>query len=380
MNHNKILRIIHEEVNHQEGLLFEGMTYNRGMGYRNNQLLEIYDNNGNLLLTEGVIDDVQSVLDYAGFIPGIGDFLDAINAIIYFFRKKWILGGLSFVAVIPIVGSLIATPFKALHKLIGNTLTKIFSKMTTNGKGAAKGLLDLLSTGSSKVKGLIKKIYGFIEQYMTSINHFLDTLIPKFAKMVSSASFGFVALPSSFIKSGNVIIKQLKDFFAGVAKGSSYKTTKAITKKEVKDEIKAELDRLSDTEKAAYAKTYAKKEVDKKKYPTFNDFLVAQMKLKVNTNKISLTSKDIANALTQKGKEMTDKATKAVATWMKTSGNEIKLWSKYVPLVKLVQKAVGVKPDGTFGTATENAVKIAQKKVGLTPDGVVGPKTWAQIT
>ncbi len=89
MNNNKILRIIHEEVGQQEVIIFEGMVYKPTLGYRNNQLLEIYDNNGVLLLTEGVIDDVQGVLDWAGFIPGIGDFLDAINAIIYMFRKKW---------------------------------------------------------------------------------------------------------------------------------------------------------------------------------------------------------------------------------------------------------------------------------------------------
>ena len=122
MNSNKILQIIQEELNHQEGLLFEGMLYTRGDGYRNNQLLEIYDSNGKLLLTEGVIDDVQSVLDYAGFIPGIGDALDAVNAIIYMVRKKWVMGALSLIAVIPVVGSVIATPFKALHKLIGKQL------------------------------------------------------------------------------------------------------------------------------------------------------------------------------------------------------------------------------------------------------------------
>ena len=64
----------------------------------------------------------------------------------------------------------------------------------------------------------------------------------------------------------------------------------------------------------------------------------------------------------------------------KKEGNEIKLWSKQDNIVKLVQKAVGVKPDGSFGTDTEKAVKIAQKKHGLAQDGVVGPETWVKIT
>ena len=277
MTSNRIVEIIHEEVGHQEGFLFEGMTYTRGMGYRNNQLLEIYDNNGKLLLTEGVIDDVQSVLDYAGFIPGIGDFLDAINAIIYMFRKKWVLGALSFVAVIPVVGSIISAPFKALHKILGKQLAKIFGKMTTNGKGAATTLLNFMKTGSSKVKGFIKKIYTKVAEYSTRINNFLDTLIPKFSKLVTTASFGFIGLPQSFIKSGNVVIKQLKEFFAGVAKGSAYKTSKAAAKNQVKDEVK----KLTEKEKETYTHTYnTNKKVDKKKYPTVDDFLIAQAKLK----------------------------------------------------------------------------------------------------
>ena len=50
--------------------------------------------------------------------------------------------------------------------------------------------------------------------------------------------------------------------------------------------------------------------------------------------------------------------------------------SKYV---KAVQKKLGVKVDGIFGTATEKAVKKFQKKHGLTADGVVGKKTWAKL-
>ena len=342
INKNKILRIIEEEVAHQEGMLFEGVMYTRGQRYRNNQLLEVYDSNGKLLMTEGVIDDVQGVLDYAGFIPGIGDFFDAVNALIYLFRKKWILGGLSLVAVIPIVGSVIATPFKALHKLVGSTLGKVFGKMTTNGKAASNILLNLLNTGSKKVRGFIKTIYTKISKYSSKINNFLDTLLPKFDSMVRSASLGWFALPTAFMKSGGAVVKQLKDFFAGLAKGSAYKTSKAAAKSEVKDEIK----KLTQKEKETYTKTYnTNKKVDKNKYPTVDDFLIAQAKLKVK---------------------------KGIPT-------ELKLWSSG-PLVKKLQKILKLKVDGKFGEGTELAVKKWQKKNGLVQDGVVGPDTWAKMT
>ena len=278
MNRNKILRIIEEEINHQEGLIFEGMAYRRGNGYRNNQLLEIYDSNGELLLTEGVIDDVQSVLDYAGFIPGIGDALDAINAIIYMVRKKWVMGALSLVAVIPVVGSIIATPFKALHKLIGKQLGKVFSLMTTNGKVASSTLFNIAKKMGGKVQGLIKKIYGIIAKNVNKINSFLDTIIPSFAKMVDKASFGFVGLPLAFTKAGNTMIKQMKDFFSGIAKGSSYKTSKAVAKSEVKDEVK----NLTTKEKKEYENTY--KKANKKKYPTIDSFIEAQIKYQKSKN------------------------------------------------------------------------------------------------
>ena len=47
--------------------------------------------------------------------------------------------------------------------------------------------------------------------------------------------------------------------------------------------------------------------------------------------------------------------------------------------VKIVQQAVGASVDGKFGPATEAAVKAHQRKHGLKVDGVVGPQTWAHI-
>ena len=67
---------------------------------------------------------------------------------------------------------------------------------------------------------------------------FLDKIIPSFAKLVDKASFGFVGLPLAFTKAGDVMIKQMKEFFSGIAKASSYKTSKSIAKSEVKDEVK----------------------------------------------------------------------------------------------------------------------------------------------
>jgi N-acetylmuramoyl-L-alanine amidase len=45
--------------------------------------------------------------------------------------------------------------------------------------------------------------------------------------------------------------------------------------------------------------------------------------------------------------------------------------------VKMVQRVVGVKDDGVFGSKTKAAVKTWQSKHGLTSDGIVGKNTWS---
>jgi putative chitinase len=47
--------------------------------------------------------------------------------------------------------------------------------------------------------------------------------------------------------------------------------------------------------------------------------------------------------------------------------------------VKLLQKKLGLKPDGLFGNVTEKAVKEWQSKNGLNPDGVVGESTMKKM-
>ena len=47
--------------------------------------------------------------------------------------------------------------------------------------------------------------------------------------------------------------------------------------------------------------------------------------------------------------------------------------------VKIVQKKIGVTPDGAFGPKTEAALKAYQKKHGIPATGVVDAATWAKL-
>lgn len=49
------------------------------------------------------------------------------------------------------------------------------------------------------------------------------------------------------------------------------------------------------------------------------------------------------------------------------------------PFVEELQKALGLTPDGVFGSATEAATRALQRKAQLVPDGIVGPKTWVAL-
>lgn len=48
-------------------------------------------------------------------------------------------------------------------------------------------------------------------------------------------------------------------------------------------------------------------------------------------------------------------------------------------IVKRIQSALHLYPDGLFGNLTEDAVKLFQKKNNLTVDGIVGPATLLKI-
>jgi hypothetical protein len=67
---------------------------------------------------EEQLDKIQRYLDYGGFIPYIGDAVDLLNGVLYFARNKPMEGILSFIAIIPGVGSVIAVPLKLVLRSI----------------------------------------------------------------------------------------------------------------------------------------------------------------------------------------------------------------------------------------------------------------------
>ena len=114
-------------------------------------------------------DGIQTILDVAGFIPIYGDFIDAVNALIYFIRGKWFDGILSMLAIIPLIGSALKVSIKSIYKgtkaieltkkiqkaWAGKDATKIFQDLILNG-AIHPGNFHLLGTGLDKLNDMIK--------------------------------------------------------------------------------------------------------------------------------------------------------------------------------------------------------------------------------
>jgi len=70
------------------------------------------------------MDRLQTLFDWVGLIPVIGDFIDVINAAISFGRGRTFEGLLSLIAVIPVAGSVAVLGAKKLLKSIRQILAK----------------------------------------------------------------------------------------------------------------------------------------------------------------------------------------------------------------------------------------------------------------
>jgi hypothetical protein len=138
MNVKKIDRIILE--------MLEEVKYNSVPIYEsvNDDLakeLEKYKKGKKKKDTNDILDTIQLILDFAGFIPGYGDIIDAINAAGYFYRGKQIEGYLSLIAIVPMVGSAIKTSMKGAIQAVGGTIA--FRKLLKQAQaGNITGLAD----------------------------------------------------------------------------------------------------------------------------------------------------------------------------------------------------------------------------------------------
>ena len=176
-------------------------------------ILETLNNLWNTLTEGGTpIGILQLVLDFVGIVGDaftfvglpIGMVADFINAMIYFFRGKWILGIISLLAMVPFGGN-IALGFKGVAK----TFSKPFSKILKRGSGKeiAEESAEMLAKQSGGSFAKSKRFLNFIKKSAATIAATISKAISFLLNNVIAKAVGWVPF----------IGKPLKKFFTRIA-------------------------------------------------------------------------------------------------------------------------------------------------------------------
>lgn len=108
-------------------------------------------------LREGALN---VVLDLAGLIPGVGEFADAANALLYAKKGDYLMAGLSLISVIPAVGDVLGK---------GGKLVVWTTKLAGKG-GKAGDLAKSVATQGPKVADAVKKAGKLMADNKDAIN------------------------------------------------------------------------------------------------------------------------------------------------------------------------------------------------------------------
>lgn len=165
--------------------------------------------------SNSVMDTIQTILDWVGFIPVYGDIVDVINALIYFIRGKWFDGILSCLAIIPLIGTGIKMSIKAVYKGAKlEKLTKLIVNAISSPKDAEKLWRELAQSGA-----ITPSMYGDLGSGLGTLSKTLNSsysTIKKIPGIDSKAIIKELEVFDEFLKNGG---RSMDNMAAAVKKG-----------------------------------------------------------------------------------------------------------------------------------------------------------------
>lgn len=192
--------------------------------------------NKNQINEQKWLDNVQTVFDWAGLVPVFGDAIDAINALISFsragkegkFMPHGLNGIISVIAIIPVVGSAIAIPFKMIFKFIPvSASAKIIKELTKGtGEGAAT-LLEKTIKSNPKASGAFNKFKDILIKNLDAVLKGTRVLKNVFKGL---AIIPLTKLDDKLAAAGVALIIKLEKFLIKLSKSGGKAGTKAATK------------------------------------------------------------------------------------------------------------------------------------------------------
>jgi len=322
---DEALTVIHEKYSYIRLTNFD-YSINEGALLTEEQL-----NEQQQLNEQEWLDSVQTVLDYAGIVPVVGDAIDLINGIIYFtragvegkFMPNGLNGLLSMIAVIPVVGSAISIPVKALFKIVPITAAATTIKKILNG-GDAAGMITKMAGKNSKVANILNPLRILITKNLDVILKGTKGLKWAIKKI---AIIPFTKIDDVLSVAGVKLITSLEKFLVGLGKSSGKTASKGVVKKL----LSVPTNMLTKRGRIALSKSIIKPGKKRMFYASqdmFGDFLMKEGKSIMTTTS---SNKLLKNALTNIGAPAM-KAGEKLPSFLKRTGLEKKVIREFTNL------------------------------------------------
>lgn len=164
---------------------------------------------------EEFYDEVQTGLDVAGLIPVAGDVIDVINGLWYLKRGKTFDAVLSFIGVIPIIGSTFSLAVKGSFKGV-KPLVKVSKKQ-------AYDIINLIISGKGfEAADKFKKFVGgvapeYAEDFVASAIPFVGGFLVKTFRGLQNAG-----VIGDVLKKNKNVARGVDEFFEGVSDATGW--------------------------------------------------------------------------------------------------------------------------------------------------------------